>query len=326
MSDVPGEDVSGEAVGDLDFTGRVVVITGAGRGVGRAHARAFAERGASVVVNDLGGAGDGSVDGPREGVAQEVVDTITGAGGIAIADNGDISDPAVGSALITKAIESFGRVDIVVNNAGIDRAIAFREVTPEILNRFLSVHVIGTHNLTSAAWPHFVAQSYGRVINTTSSAGYFGLGQALPYATAKGALHGLTQALAVEGVRHGITVNAVAPFASSRLAADRTRKLPELASMIERLAPAELISPVVLWLAHHSTTVTGAAFETGAGAVCRTFVGQSEGIWSAALTPEYLRDHSDQLLDTGGADVLLAGNDRALTRWITQLTTADRSS
>jgi NAD(P)-dependent dehydrogenase (short-subunit alcohol dehydrogenase family) len=310
--------------GRLDFDGRVVVVTGAGRGVGRAHALAFAARGAAVVVNDLGGPADGTV-GDRADVAQAVVDEILAAGGRAVTDRADVSDAGAATALVQRALDTYGRLDVVVNNAGIELPVSYAKVDGDLLTRFFAVHVLGTHHVTSAAWPHLVAQGYGRIVTTTSSAGYFGLLRALPYATAKGALHGMTQALAMEGSRHGITVNAVAPFAASRLASDRLAKVSDLLAAIDAWAPAEAVSPVVLWLAHHTTQVTGAAFEAGAGAVSRIFVSAAHGVQLDELTPEALRDHAEQLMATAPADVPgLGGADRALTRRVAEL--VDRST
>jgi NAD(P)-dependent dehydrogenase (short-subunit alcohol dehydrogenase family) len=286
----------------LRFDNRVVIVTGAGRGVGRAHALAFAERGAAVVVNDLGSAADGDGIEP-EPVAAQVVAEIRAAGGRAVADTGDVSDGSQATALVERAINEFGRIDVVVNNAGIDATIALDDVTPALLERYLAVHVVGTQQVTAAAWPHLRAQGYGRVLVTTSSAGYWGLAEALPYATAKGALHGLAQTLSAEGAPDGITVNAIAPFAYSRLAVSRTSSRPSFLATIERDFPAAAVAPVALWLSHESTHVTGCAFEVGGGIVCRTFVGQAAGISVAGLTPEDLRDRADEVLDVSAFTV-----------------------
>ncbi|MDT7551442.1 MAG: hypothetical protein QOE84_3836 [Actinomycetota bacterium] len=296
-----------------------MVITGAGRGLGREYALAFANRGASVVVNDLGGPADGGGHGPPERVAAEVSDVIVRNGGQAVSDEGDVADPRAAKAVVDRALDVFGRVDVVVNNAGIDRVMRLADVTPEVLRRFFDVHVLGTYNVTAAAWPHLVEQGYGRVVTTTSAAGYFGLRHALPYVTAKGALHGMTQALALEGARHGINVNAVAPFAQSRLAASRAEGLPLLRDLIERRAPASAVAPVVLWLAHDSTSVTGAAFEVGGGTVNRVFIGQSHGVQGEVLTPELLRDQQHLVLATSPAEVPpIGGGERPAYRWISR--------
>ena len=175
-----------------NFDGRVAAITGAGRGIGRAYALLLAERGASVVVNDLGGTreGDGSDDEPAATVAAEIVD----AGGSAVADTSDVSEVAGGQALIDAAVDEFGRIDIVVNNAGNIRWAGLPEADADNLQSHLAVHVGGSFNTTRAAWPHMVAQGYGRVVMTTST-GMFGLPDNLGYATAKAAVIGMTRSL-----------------------------------------------------------------------------------------------------------------------------------
>jgi len=200
---------------DFSFDGRVAVVTGAGRGLGRSYARLLAERGASVVVNDLGGSIEG--DGADAGPAQSVVEEIVAAGGRAVADTHDVSTQAGGEAIIDAAIEHFGRIDIVVNNAGIIRWAGLPEVDLANLEAHLAVHLVGSFNTTRAAWPHFVEQGYGRVVLTTSS-GLFGFDNNLSYAAAKAGVVGLARSAKLAGEPHGIKVNLIAPAAQTRMA------------------------------------------------------------------------------------------------------------
>jgi len=272
----------------LTLDGQVAVVTGAGRGLGRAHALALAERGALVVVNDPGAALDGA--GGSAGPAGEVVAEIEAAGGTAVADTTDISSPAGGAAVIARALESFGRIDIVVNNAGILRDGAFHKLDEERLRAVIDVHLLGSIWVTHAAWPHLREQSYGRVINTTSVAGYLGnFGQA-NYGAAKAGLIGLTRVLAIEGARHDIRVNAIAPGARTRM----TEEL--LGANADRLDPS-LVSAVVVLLAHRDCPVTGEVFQAAGGRVARVFVAQSQGFFDGELSPESLREHWDAVMD-----------------------------
>jgi NAD(P)-dependent dehydrogenase (short-subunit alcohol dehydrogenase family) len=251
------------------FEGRVAVVTGAGRGIGRAHARLLADLGASVVVNDLGGSMTGG--GADEGPAAEVVDEIVAAGGSAVADTSDVSGEEGAAALIATAVERFGRIDAVVNNAGIIRWASFPEADAENLDSHLSVHVGGSFHTVRAAWPHFVAQGYGRIVNTTSS-GMFGLPNNVGYATAKAAVVGLTRSLATAGAQHGIRCNLVAPAAFTRMAGAADDDSP----MATTMAP-ELVAPMVAFLAHEDCPVTGEIYSAGAGRFARIFIAQAEG-------------------------------------------------
>ncbi len=197
------------------FEGRVAVVTGAGRGIGRAYALLLASRGARVVVNDLGGSIQGL--GADAGVASRVATEIAAAGGSAIADENDVAAPSGAQALIDAAVDNFGRLDILVNNAGIMQWAGFPDVDQENLERHLAVHVLGSFNTTRAAWPHMVEQGYGRIVMTTSS-GIFGLPKNLSYATAKGGVIGLTRSIATMSEAHGIRVNLIAPAAMTRMA------------------------------------------------------------------------------------------------------------
>ena len=262
---------------DLSFGDRVAIVTGAGRGIGRAHARLLAARGARVVVNDLGGSAAG--DGTDAGPAQSVVEEIRAAGGAAVPDTHDVATPAGGQAIVDAAIEHFGRVDILVNNAGIIRWGGLPEVDLANLERHLAVHLIGSFNTTRAAWPHFVEQGYGRVVLTTSS-GLFGLDNNLSYASAKAALVGLARSAKLAGEPYGIKVNLIAPAAQTRMAGGE----PEGRSIL----PSDAVAPMVAVLAHESCPVSGEIYTAGGGRFARLFIASTEGYVHAdgPATPE----------------------------------------
>ena len=224
----------------IDFTGRVAIVTGAGGGLGRLHALALAARGAKVVVNDLGGAVDGS--GGSASAAQKVVDEIKAAGGEAMANGASVTDFDAVQAMVQQAIDAWDRVDIVVNNAGILRDKSFAKMELADFRLVLDVHLMGAVHLCKAVWPHMVAQKYGRILMTTSSTGLYGnFGQA-NYGAAKLAQVGLMQTLSIEGAKHDIRVNALAPTAATRM----TEGLlpPEVMEAIkpEAVVPAMLVA------------------------------------------------------------------------------------
>jgi len=258
-------------VNDLRFDGRVAVVTGAGRGIGRAYALLLAERGASVVVNDLGSSTDGvgEDDGPASTVAAEIV----AAGGTAVADRHDIASVGGADALVATAVEQFGHLDIVVNNAGIIRWAGLPEADLDNIEAHLAVHVAGSFNTTRAAWPHFVDQGYGRIVMTTS-AGMFGLPKNLGYATAKGGLVGMTRSLKVAGAKHGITVNLIAPAAMTRMAGPAGEDA--VAAESDPMAP-HLVAPMVAYLAHEDCPVSGEIYAAGAGRFARIFIASTVG-------------------------------------------------
>lgn len=275
----------------MSFDGKVAIVTGAGGGLGREHALLLASRGAQVVVNDLGGSvtGDGADAGPAQMVAKE----IESLGGVAVANTDTVSTPEGGEAIVQSAIDNFGRVDIVINNAGILRDKAFHNMTPELLDSVLDVHVRGAFWVTKPAWIHMREQGSGRVINTSSAAGLFGNFGQTNYGTAKMGLVGFTRVLAQEGARHNIKVNAIAPGARTRMTEDL------LGSMADKLDPA-LVSPVVAWLAHDDCPVTGEVYTVGGGRVARVFVGVTPGYYNASLTPEDVRDNAEQIRNEDG--------------------------
>ncbi|HRW37916.1 MAG: SDR family NAD(P)-dependent oxidoreductase [Acidimicrobiales bacterium] len=277
---------------DLGYDGKVAVITGAGGGLGRSHALELAKRGALIVVNDLGGSVDGQ--GGSHTAAQQVVDEIKAAGGEAVANYDSVATAEGGKAIIQTAIDTFERIDIVINNAGILRDAAFKNMTPELLEPVIDVHLKGAFYVTQAAWQHMRDQNYGRIVNTSSAAGIFGNFGQTNYGAAKAGLVGLTRVLAVEGAKNNIKANAIAPVAKTRMTEDL------LGPMADKLDPA-FITPVVAWLAHEDCPVTGEVYSCGGGHVARIFTGVTQG-WTdtESLTVEDIRDHFDEIRDEDG--------------------------
>ena len=274
---------------DLGFDGKVAIITGAGGGLGRSHALDLAKRGALVVVNDLGGSVDGTGSGTT--AAQTVVDEIKAAGGEAVANYDSVATPEGGESIVNAAIEAFGRVDIVINNAGILRDKAFHNMTPDLLNPVLDVHLKGAFHVTRPAWAKMREQGYGRVVNTSSGAGVFGNFGQTNYGAAKMGLVGFTRVLAVEGAKHNIKANAIAPVAKTRMTEDL------LGPIAEGLRP-EYVTPLVTYLAHEDCPVSGEIYSVGGGRVARVFLGVTPGYTNKdSLTPEDVRDHFDQIRD-----------------------------
>ncbi len=268
------------------FEGRVAIVTGAGRGIGRAHALLLADRGASVVVNDLGGSMEGL--GADAGVAAGVAEEIVASGGTAAADGSDVATSAGAQTLVETALERFGRLDILINNAGIIRWAGFPDADQENLASHLAVHTVGSFNTTRAAWPQMVEQGYGRIVMTTST-GIFGLPQNLSYATAKAAVIGLTRSLKTAGARHGIKINLIAPAAFTRMAgqprADVGSSDPDGGS--GPMSP-DLVAPMVAFLAHEACPVSGEIYAAGAGRFSRIFI---------ASTPGYVHPTADPTVE-----------------------------
>jgi NAD(P)-dependent dehydrogenase (short-subunit alcohol dehydrogenase family) len=279
---------------DLGYDGKVAIITGAGGGLGRQHALLLAARGALVVVNDLGGSVSG--EGESASAAQAVVDEIKAAGGEAVADHHSVATPEGGEAIVQTALDAFGRVDIVINNAGILRDKAFHNMEPDLLNPVLDVHLKGAFHVTKPAWVRMREQGYGRIVSTSSAAGLFGNFGQTNYGAAKMGLVGFTRVLAVEGAKYGIKANAIAPLALTRMTQDIMGPLGD------KLDPA-LVSPLVAYLVHEDCPVSGQIFSVGGGRVAQVFIGETQGYFQADLTPEAVRDHWSTITDREGYGV-----------------------
>jgi NAD(P)-dependent dehydrogenase (short-subunit alcohol dehydrogenase family) len=249
---------------------RVVVVTGAGGGLGREYALTLAKEGASVIVNDLGGSRDGT--GAGHNMADQVVEEIKAAGGRAAANYDSVAEPEGAENIIKTAIDKFGKVDGVVSNAGILRDGTFHKMSFENWDAVLKVHLYGGYNVIRAAWPHFREQSFGRVVVATSTSGLFGnFGQA-NYGAAKLGLVGLINTLAQEGAKYNIKANAVAPIAATRMTEDI---LPP--EVLKNLTP-DFVAPVVAYLCSEEVPDTDSIFIVGGGKVQRTALFQNEGV------------------------------------------------
>jgi NAD(P)-dependent dehydrogenase (short-subunit alcohol dehydrogenase family) len=277
---------------DLGFDGKVVIVTGAGGGLGRCHALEFARRGAQVVVNDLGGSVSG--EGGSPGPAQQVADEITGLGGEAVADANTVATPQGGEAIVRTALDAFGRVDVVVNNAGILRDKTFQNMTDDLLSPVIDVHLKGAFYVTRPAWIRMREQGYGRVVNTSSNSGLTGNFGQTNYAAAKMGLVGFTRVLAAEGAKYNIRANAIAPVARTRMTEDI------LGPLADRLDPA-LVSPLVIWLAHEDCPTSGNVYSAAGGTVARYFIGLTRGTHrGTGISAESVRDDWDHINDEAG--------------------------
>jgi NAD(P)-dependent dehydrogenase (short-subunit alcohol dehydrogenase family) len=295
----------------LRFDDRAVVVTGGGAGLGRQYALLLAARGASVVVADYGVSlqGEGTSSAPAESVAAE----IAAAGGAAVACYASVSDPVGATSMVEAALDTFGRLDAVVNNAGIVDHAWMDALDEDQVRRLLDNHAIGTFLVTKAAWPHLVASGAGRVVNTVSESMLGTTPKAISYAAAKGAVFGLTRGMALDGQRHGVRVNAVAPRGTTRAHDPKVLasvfEQPE-ASFAEEFFSAmrpELVAPVVAYLAHDRCRLDGEVLVAGAGQVRRLVVGESAGIVVPELTPEDVAGQLAAILDVSVTEPMPVG-------------------
>lgn len=285
----------------LDFKDRVAIVTGAGGGLGRQHALALAARGARVVVNDLGGARDGS--GGSQSAAQAVVDEIVAAGGQAIANGASVTDwPAV-QAMVQQAIDTWGRVDILVNNAGILRDKSFAKMEIEDFRTVMDVHLMGAVHCCKAVWPHMSSQKYGRILMTTSSSGLYGNFGQSNYGAAKLAVVGLMQTLSIEGAKNNIRVNALAPTAATRMTEDL---MPE--AVLAALKPEAVVPAMLVLVAEDAPSRT--ILCAGAGSVEAAHITLTEGVWVGLDDQAPMRLHSslDRVRDRANETVPQSGS------------------
>lgn len=292
----------------LRFDGRVAVVTGAGRGVGRSHATLLAAKGARVVVADYGAGINGA--GSSSAPAEEVVREITDSGGEAVACCASVAEPHGAQMIIDTALENFGRIDVVVNNAGIHDPDLFEDLSIERFRAMLEVHFFGTLLVTRAAWPHFVAAGYGRVVNTVSEAMLGGIAELTSYGAAKAGVFGLTRNLATEGIAHGIRVNAVAPRAFTRMSAAHSDSVAaqlsiptDVMATINASMPPELCAPAAAFLSHEDCPLNGEVLQAGMGGVSRIAVVRTAGIVRTPLTAEDIAENLEAIMDISGAQV-----------------------
>jgi len=297
----------------MRFDDQVAVITGAGNGLGKEYALLLASRGARVLVNDIGGSVTGT--GSDADTATAAADEIRRRGGEAIADNTSVTSPEGGQAIIDAAVQAWGRVDIVINNAGIVRDAPFEDVSADRLDPLVDVHLRGAFYVTRPAWKIMREQRYGRILNTCSAAGLLGAERMSNYGAAKTGLVGLTRVLAAEGADRNIKVNAVAPIAYTRMLAHSVESagqpddpsaqavLDDLVTQyLQKLDPA-LVAPVAAFLTHRDCPVSGEIYTVGAGHVARLFIGRTQGFYDPALTVEQVREHLDEIRDEAGYTV-----------------------
>jgi NAD(P)-dependent dehydrogenase (short-subunit alcohol dehydrogenase family) len=273
---------------ELRFDDRVAVVTGAGRGLGRAYAQLLASRGAKVVVNDPGASltGDGSDGGP----AHEVVNEITAAGGEAVACTDSVATAAGGKAIVDAAFDYYGRIDVLIHNAGIVRRGSLKEMTYEDFDAVLDVHLRGAFHVVRPAFPAMCEARYGRVVLTSSIGGLYGNHGVSNYAAAKAGIIGLSNVVALEGAAEGVKCNAIVPAAVTRMAEGLDT------SAYPPMGP-ELVAPAVGWLAHESCSVTGEVLVALAGRVARAVLTETAGVYQPSWSIEDVGEQIDAIRD-----------------------------
>ena len=279
---------------ELRFDGRVAVITGGARGLGRAYALLLAARGAKVVINDIGVSMSG--EGESAGPAEELVTEITALGGTAIANTNSVATPEGGKAIIGAALDSFGRIDIVIHNAGNVRRGMLHEISYEDFSAVVDVHLRGGFHVLREACPHMLAQKYGRIIMTSSINGLYGKSNNVNYAISKAALVGLSHTAAIEGQNHNVKSNVIVPAAVTRMSDGiDTSQFPPM-------DPA-LVAPAVCWLAHEDCSVSGEVYAAMAGRIARAYLAETTGVYQPEWTIEAVAEQIGAIRDTAAPQV-----------------------
>lgn len=274
---------------ELRYDNRVAVITGAGRGLGRAYAELLASRGAKIVINDIGGnlKGEGADIGP----ADEAVQAIKAAGGEAIASTESVATPEGGKAIIETAMDTWGRIDILIHNAGNVRRGSLKEMPQEDFDRSIDVHFRGAFHVVRPAFPHMCKAGYGRMVMTSSDVGLYGTPNTVNYAMSKAGMLGLVNVVAVEGAAEGVKANAIVPAAVTRMAEGvDTSKFPPMTT--------DMVAPAVAWLCHESCDVTAQYIVAGAGRVARAYIAETHGAYSANWTVEEIAAKAEAIQNT----------------------------
>lgn len=286
----------------VSFVGRVAIVTGAGGGLGRAHALELARRGAKVVINDLGGDITGANGGTA--MADRVVDEIRAAGGEAVSNYDSVATPEGGRGIVQTAIDAFGKVDVLVNNAGNIKNAAFTDLTPDAVEALLAVHVKGAFNVTQPAFENMRENGYGRIVFTSSAAGLFGSIHQANYAAAKGGVFGLANVVALEGAPHGILANTILPAAESRMAADMVAEQFVGMPTTPAHGEPEMITAMVTYLASEGNTHNRELYSIARGRYGRVFMGVAPGWHVKADEPVATADdvaaHIEQIRNLDG--------------------------
>lgn len=292
----------------LRFDGRTAIVTGSGGkpSLGRAHAMLLASRGAQLVVNDIGSDPE-MRNYPGTASAEKVAEEIRAAGGKAVADTNSVATPEGAEAIIRTALDAFGSIDILVNNAAISVAAPIDAMTPRDFQRHIDINLMGTIWCCQAAWPHMSERGFGRIVNTTSSS-MTGFADHAAYATSKGGVWSLTRCLAAEGAELGIVVNAISPGAFTRLVSSTLEDDSPLLQHSRANLPAELSSPAVAYLAHEDCPVNGECIDSVGGTVQRSFMGRTTGFSDAALTIETVAERWDEVVEAGGSEIVGIGD------------------